>query len=782
MVGGLQERQLMRVQLRLTIVFTVVIALAYVSAVHAERYFNQDNTWYTKIPADPTLLANSSDYIADILINRANLYSNEHGWSTSVWTAGGGDPLVTVDTGADTRCAQYWGTDGACKVPIPPAAVPPGEADGHMTVFTADGLYEWDLYRAVKDGGGNWSATHVRRWDLSTDGINCPYDGRTTVRACPSPHTHGLIMKSEIDAGLIDHAIQFSYWGEQLQAHWGLYPCQAYRTGVSSRTWAMRLGERIQLDPSIDVTTLGLTAAGEVIATAMQDYGMVFTINCGVGCNSVYAESDTGKGWSWGSTIGDLSGIPINQMRVVEDPWTEPAIASQYYVDKAGDDGNLCTSTGADACLTIGGALAKMDPVTDGSGAGRTVTVYAGTYAESFSQTGGTTGIHGGDSWASPFTIEANGSDTVIIQPASGTNVLLFEDADVHHVIFDGIDIDGTNVSGDVIKIAFDTAGASHHIRFNDAVIVGDSGTANCVLIDGGAAEVVDGNEFIDSEIHSCGNDANAEHGIFLDSDDNIITGCTIHGNAGAGIQVWNSNGGLASNLTISHNKIYDNGNGGIILYDAPAAEVFNNLIYENAANSSSSSGIRLNTDSDGALIYNNTVTDDAGKGIWINSAGCSAAELINNIVYNNGSQITDAGTGTVNTTNLTDSDPQFTDAASDDYTIPETSPATDQGTSTSPTVTDDLLGVARPEGPAYDIGAYEYVPPPAQTETCPNNLIEGSELCDGTDIDSTCQEQGFGCGTLACNGTCDGYVTTACTNDCLTIAIDVKIEDCRVD
>lgn len=51
-------------------------------------------------------------------------------------------------------------------------------------------------------------------------------------------------------------------------------------------------------------------------------------------------------------------------------------------------------------------------------------------------------------------------------------------------------------------------------------------------------------------------------------------------------------------------------------------------------------------------------------------------------------------------------------------------------------------------------------------TATCGNNVREGSELCDGTDLNnSSCSTNGFFGGTLSCNATCDGFVTTSCTN-----------------
>ena len=49
-------------------------------------------------------------------------------------------------------------------------------------------------------------------------------------------------------------------------------------------------------------------------------------------------------------------------------------------------------------------------------------------------------------------------------------------------------------------------------------------------------------------------------------------------------------------------------------------------------------------------------------------------------------------------------------------------------------------------------------------TQTCNNNLIEGTEQCDGTDLDSeTCVTKGYASGTLACNSTCDAFNVSAC-------------------
>ncbi|MDH3629387.1 MAG: peptide-N-glycosidase F-related protein, partial [Acidobacteriota bacterium] len=49
-------------------------------------------------------------------------------------------------------------------------------------------------------------------------------------------------------------------------------------------------------------------------------------------------------------------------------------------------------------------------------------------------------------------------------------------------------------------------------------------------------------------------------------------------------------------------------------------------------------------------------------------------------------------------------------------------------------------------------------------TQFCGNNIQEGTEVCDGTDLNGeTCQSQGFDTGDLFCNVGCGGYDTSSC-------------------
>lgn len=61
----------------------------------------------------------------------------------------------------------------------------------------------------------------------------------------------------------------------------------------------------------------------------------------------------------------------------------------------------------------------------------------------------------------------------------------------------------------------------------------------------------------------------------------------------------------------------------------------------------------------------------------------------------------------------------------------------------------------------------------------CGNDVIEGEEVCDGTDLDDeTCITQGFDSGDLACLVGCDGFDTSACSGGTCT---DGEKQDCAL-
>jgi hypothetical protein len=105
--------------------------------------------------------------------------------------------------------------------------------------------------------------------------------------------------------------------------------------------------------------------------------------------------------------------------------------------------------------------------------------------------------------------------------------------------------------------------------------------------------------------------------------------------------------------------------------------------------------------------LYNNTVYGTDGQGIVID-ARASGTIVRNNISYNSprGNYL-NYGRDTSDSNNLT-SDPGFVDPGNANFKLSASSRAIDAGVYVG-AVQSDKLGVPRPQGATYDIGAYEF-------------------------------------------------------------------------
>ena len=226
-----------------------------------------------------------------------------------------------------------------------------------------------------------------------------------------------------------------------------------------------------------------------------------------------------------------------------------------------------------------------------------------------------------------------------------------------------------------------------------------------------------------------------------------LIDGNTISGNqagTGAGLDLKGPGSGIVQNNVIYANQAYSadssSGMGGGIYYegdDLNSVSFINNTIYGNSAPSpvlgDMGGGIALNLMTNTVALVNNIIVSNSG-GIWLRG-GPTPATNFNNCVANpvnySGLAPLNPGTGDLHV------DPRFTNAAAGDFHLLAGSPCIDGGVRTGAPLL-DRDGTARPlDGknsglPLFDIGAYEYVNPLADTDH--DGMPDWAELVAGTD------------------------------------------------
>ena len=266
----------------------------------------------------------------------------------------------------------------------------------------------------------------------------------------------------------------------------------------------------------------------------------------------------------------------------------------------------------------------------------------------------------------------------------------------VQHTIFENIRIDGNGVATHGIKVRAytETRRPAMDNLFRNIVIHGmGSGPAEGVYLGfwvtswppAGSPDVR--NTFDNVEVYDCTEGIDIKPG----ADDVAISNSHIHDNAEEGII-------LGATGTVYGNRIHDNGHGlgtqpGIRVTDR--SWVYNNLVYRNASGGIvndmfSCTQYPNELSCNGNRIYHNTVVDNGSFGI---SSGNGTHDIRNNLVYGH-----DSGDNI--------DDPGFVDAGAFDFHLQDTSSAVDACGDVGIDV--DFDGTSRPQGPAFDLGAYE--------------------------------------------------------------------------
>jgi len=395
-----------------------------------------------------------------------------------------------------------------------------------------------------------------------------------------------------------------------------------------------------------------------------------------------------------------------------------------YYVATNGNDGNSCSQ--AQSAFTpkrsLNNAVTCLKP-------GGTLLVRGGTYGEALVQP-----PLFGTSWSNKIRIAAYPGEKVWLKPAAGPSWILDFQSGQTYVEFDGINLDATNATQQFLMGGIGIYGSTystppaHHIRFQNAEILmkgglsGDLGSSRVGIMLNG--EEIGFNEILHVTIHG-GSGPNSSYGMYVHSSDNVMDGLNIYDMGMMAIQVYDSIANPARNI-FRNSTFHDITTGyetyrvGLLIM-GDNNQIYNNIFYNiNADGSASapSSALVVYRGTNNQLL-NNTIANNRGSAISTNP-GVAGTLIANNIAYGNDFDgITDSGTGTILGPNDFGADPRFVNAPQGNFQLQPVSLAIDAGTTYS-IVSTDATGVQRPQGGAYDLGAYELasVPLPPQAPT----------------------------------------------------------------
>ena len=282
------------------------------------RIFAADSPWNSPIPADAPLDPRSAAVQRQVLRNPSLVVNTAvYAYGIPFYTATASTPMVRL---------KGRGAIGT-PVPIDPSWKPNDGGDRKMNVIDpVRGLvyelqgYEpakrtvyWMVVRDIVSGSGDGSSSNGRRGPTGS--------GLTQAG--------GVIRVDEIRNGRIEHALSFIT--SNPAAGRFRYPA-THSDGTSTASGAIEEGMRIQLDPDLDLTTLGLSKAERAIARALQVYGAYCT-DTGAGNNMAmgfYVEKPTAATGDPYPSAGlnedwaQLKGIPRSAYRVLAASVTRP--------------------------------------------------------------------------------------------------------------------------------------------------------------------------------------------------------------------------------------------------------------------------------------------------------------------------------------------------------------------------------------------------------------------------------------------------------------------------
>lgn len=208
-------------------------------------------------------------------------------------------------------------------VPVPAGAAPAVGTDGEMTIYDPSTDRMWDLWQMRRNARtGAWEACWGGRMDGVSRQRRLAFPEYFGTAASGLSLAAGMVSVDDVLRGRIDHAVAITVIDA---ARWDRLSWPAVRSdGLSTHPDAVREGQRLRLDPRVDVEALDLTPFGRLVARAAQEYGFIVVDKAG----AVAVQTEFGltkklggkDAWNWllgGPAHTALSNFPWERLQAL---------------------------------------------------------------------------------------------------------------------------------------------------------------------------------------------------------------------------------------------------------------------------------------------------------------------------------------------------------------------------------------------------------------------------------------------------------------------------------
>ena len=210
-------------------------------------------------------------------------------------------------------------------IPIPAVGAIEGESgyscdndgDCHLIVIDTANCRLHEMWRANRVSADDFDGGCQAVWDLTAAYTpTLRGDCCTSADAAGLPIAAHMVTADEIAAGRIEHAIRFILPNSLMRELIYVRPATHSTGATSGPAEAPPYGARMRLRADFDAS--GLNAAAQVVATALQEYGMILSDGGNITFTFANDRFTTAKWTDVGLMPGDLTSLEWSDFEVVE--------------------------------------------------------------------------------------------------------------------------------------------------------------------------------------------------------------------------------------------------------------------------------------------------------------------------------------------------------------------------------------------------------------------------------------------------------------------------------